>query len=120
VAALEMDKDPVDEMVAAFRRRRNVVVDRLRAIDGVRCPTPEGAFYVYPDLSHFFGLEAPDGSTIEDGDDLCFYLLEEHDVALVPGPAFGEPKGLRLSYASSMEDLETALDRIETGLAALR
>ena len=120
VAALEMDKDPVDEMVAAFRRRRDVVVDRLRAIDGVRCPTPEGAFYVYPDLSHFFGLEAPDGSILEDGDDLCFYLLEEHDVALVPGPAFGEPKGLRLSYASSMEDLETALDRIETGLAALR
>ncbi len=120
VAALEMDKGPVEDMVAAFRRRRDVVVKRLRAIDGVRCPTPEGAFYVYPDLSRFFGAEAPDGSTIEDGDDLCFYLLEEHNVALVPGPAFGEPKGLRLSYASSMADLETALDRIETGLAALR
>ena len=120
VAALEMDKGPVREMVAAFRRRRDAVLRRLRAIDGVRCPTPEGAFYLYPDVSSFFGAEAPDGSTIEDSGDLCFYLLEEHDVALVPGPAFGAPDGLRLSYASSMEDLETALDRIEAGLAALR
>jgi aspartate/methionine/tyrosine aminotransferase len=120
VAALKMDKGPVHEMVAAFRRRRDAVLKRLRAIDGVRCPTPEGAFYLYPDVSSFFGAEAPDGSTIDDSGDLCFYLLEEHDVALVPGPAFGEPDGLRLSYASSMEDLETALDRIENGLATLR
>jgi aspartate aminotransferase/aspartate/glutamate/aspartate-prephenate aminotransferase len=120
VAALKMDKGPVHEMVAAFRRRRDAVLKRLRAIDGVRCPTPEGAFYLYPDVSSFFGAETPDGSTIEDSDDLCFYLLEEHNVALVPGPAFGEPDGLRLSYASSMEDLDTALDRIEDGLAALR
>ena len=119
VAALEMDHGPVDEMVAAFRRRRDVVVDRLRAIEGVRCPMPEGAFYVYPDVSHVLGAETPDGSTIEDSSDLCFYLLEEHDVALVPGTAFGAPEGLRLSYASSMEDLETALDRIEAGLSAL-
>ncbi|PSQ79492.1 MAG: aspartate aminotransferase [Bacteroidetes bacterium QS_1_63_11] len=119
VAALEMDHGPVDEMVAAFRRRRDVVVDRLRAIEGVRCPMPEGAFYVYPDVSRVLGAEAPDGSTIEDSSDLCFYLLEEHDVALVPGTAFGAPEGLRLSYASSMEDLETALDRIEAGLSAL-
>ena len=120
VAALEMDKGPVHDMVAAFRRRRDAVLKRLRAIDGVRCPTPEGAFYLYPDVSSFFGAETPDGSPIEDSGDLCFYLLEEHDVALVPGPAFGEPDGLRLSYASSMEDLDTALDRIEAGLAALR
>ncbi|PSQ63787.1 MAG: aspartate aminotransferase, partial [Bacteroidetes bacterium QH_10_64_19] len=91
VAALEMDHGPVDEMVAAFRRRRDVVVDRLRAIEGVRCPMPEGAFYVYPDVSRVLGAEAPDGSTIEDSSDLCFYLLEEHDVALVPGTAFGAP-----------------------------
>jgi len=120
VAALEMDKGPVHEMVAAFRRRRDAVLRRLRAIDGVRCPTPEGAFYLYPDVSSFFGSTAPDGATIEDSSDLCFYLLEEHDVALVPGTAFGAPDGLRLSYASSMEDLEMALDRIEAGLAALR
>lgn len=119
VAALEMDQEPVDEMVAAFRRRRDVVVDRLSAIDGLRCPTPEGAFYVYPEVSAFFGTESPDGRTIENSDDLCFYLLEEHHVALVPGTAFGAPEGLRLSYASSMEELTTGLDRIEEGLHAL-
>ena len=120
VAALEMDPEPVDDMVAAFRRRRDVVVDRLSAIDGVTCPTPDGAFYVYPEVSSFFGTKTPDGRTIEDSDDLCFYLLEEHHVALVPGAAFGGPEGLRLSYASSMEELTTGLDRIEEGLNALR
>jgi aspartate aminotransferase/aspartate/glutamate/aspartate-prephenate aminotransferase len=119
VAALTMDLDPVRDMVAAFRRRRDYVVERLRSIDGVRCPKPEGAFYVYPDVSAFFGAERPSGETIEDSEALCFYLLEEHHVALVPGTAFGAPRGLRISYASSMEDLETALGRIEDGLAAL-
>jgi len=118
-AALEMDMAPVREMVAAFRKRRDVVLDRLRAIDGVRCPTPQGAFYVYPDVSTFFGRVTPDGEVIEDSEDLCFYLLEKHHVALVPGTAFGAPRGLRISYASSMDDLTTALDRIEAGLSAL-
>ncbi|HKL87471.1 MAG TPA: pyridoxal phosphate-dependent aminotransferase [Salinibacter sp.] len=120
VAALEMDLDPVEDMVAAFRRRRDRVLKHLRKIDGLRCPTPQGAFYLYPDVSAFFGTQTPGGQTIEDSEDLCFYLLEEHHVALVPGTAFGAPEGLRLSYASSMEDLETALSRIEAGLAALQ
>jgi len=120
VAALTMDPEPVEEMVEAFRDRRDHVLDRLRAVDGLRCPTPEGAFYLYPDVSAFFGSKTPDGDRIEDSSDLCFYLLEEHHVALVPGSAFNGPNGLRLSYASSMEDLETALDRIEAGLSALR
>ena len=120
VAALEMDLDPVHDMVTAFRRRRDRVLKHLRQIDGLRCPTPEGAFYLYPDVSAFFGSETPDGDTIEDSEDLCFYLLEDHHVALVPGTAFGAPEGLRLSYASSMEDLETALSRIEAGLSALQ
>ncbi len=120
VAALEMDREPVHEMVAAFRRRRDHVLEHLREIDGLRCPTPQGAFYLYPDVSAFFGAETPDGETIGNSSDLCFYLLEEHHVALVPGTAFGAPDGLRLSYASSMEDLETALKRIEAGLTSLR
>ena len=119
-AAMEMDMQPVRDMVAAFRERRDVVVDRLRALDGVRCPMPEGAFYVYPDVSDYFGTTTPDGDTIAHSSDLCFYLLETQYVALVPGTAFGAPSGMRISYASSMEDLETALDRIETGLSALR
>lgn len=120
VAALKMGPGPVEEMVSAFRRRRDHVLTRLRQIDGVQCPTPEGAFYLYPDVSDYFGAETPDGTRIDDSSDLCFYLLEEHHVALVPGTAFGLPAGLRISYASSMEDLKTALERIEAGLTALR
>jgi aspartate aminotransferase/aspartate/glutamate/aspartate-prephenate aminotransferase len=120
VAAIEMDMKPVERMVRAFRERRDFVLERLRSIDGVRCPTPEGAFYVFPEISTFFGMQAPDERLIENSNDLCFYLLEEHDVALVPGAAFGAPNGLRISYAASMDDLETAMDRIEAGLAELR
>ncbi len=119
IAALEMGLEPVREMVVAFRRRRDFVLERLRALDGVRCPTPEGAFYLFPDVSAYFGRETATGRRIEDSDDLCFYLLEEHDVALVPGAAFGTPTGLRISYAASMDDLEEALRRIERGLRAL-
>jgi aspartate aminotransferase/aspartate/glutamate/aspartate-prephenate aminotransferase len=120
VAALEMDMGPVREMVAAFRERRDAVLERLNAIDGVHCPTPGGAFYLFPEVADYFGTTAPDGRSIDTSEDLCFYLLEEHNVALVPGGAFGGPNGLRLSYASSMEDLDTALDRIEAGLTALQ
>jgi len=119
VAAYEMDLQPVRDMVAAFRERRDYVVGRLRALDGIRCPTPQGAFYVYPDVSAYFGTTTPDGDTIDDSSDLCFYLLENEHVALVPGTAFGVADGLRISYASGREDLETALDRIEAGLGKL-
>lgn len=118
-AALTMDMQPVYDMVSAFRKRRDYVLDRLDALPGISCPTPEGAFYLFPDVSALFGRTAPDGTTIGSSNDLCMYLLEQHHVALVPGEAFGAPKGLRISYASSMDDLETALDRIATGLDAL-
>jgi aspartate/methionine/tyrosine aminotransferase len=120
VAALTMDMEPIRTMVAAFRTRRDYVLGRLAALDGVRCPKPEGAFYLFPEVAAYYGRKTPDGKTIEGSEDLCFYLLEAHDVALVPGHAFGAPGGVRLSYAASMEDLETAMDRIEAGLAALR
>jgi aspartate/methionine/tyrosine aminotransferase len=119
VAALGMDREPVRQMVRAFRERRDFVLSALARLPGVECPTPEGAFYVFPDVSSYFGTTAPSGRAIEGSEDLCFYLLEEHDVALVPGDAFGAPYGVRLSYAASMEDLRTAMKRIEAGLAAL-
>ena len=122
VAALEMmarDPEPVRQMVRAFRERRDFVLGRLAGLEGVRCPRPEGAFYVFPDVSAYAGREAPGGRKVESASDLCFYLLEEHDVALVPGEAFGEPGGLRLSYAASMDNLDEALGRIERGLRAL-
>jgi aspartate/methionine/tyrosine aminotransferase len=120
IAALEMDREPIRQMVRAFRERRDFVLARLGQIPGVACPTPEGAFYVFPDISDYLGTTAPSGRGIATSEDLCFYLLEEHDVALVPGDAFGAPYGVRISYAASMEDLRTAMQRIERGLMALR
>ncbi|MEL6616997.1 MAG: aminotransferase class I/II-fold pyridoxal phosphate-dependent enzyme, partial [Bacteroidota bacterium] len=115
----EMGPEPVQEMVAAFRQRRDAMLARLRALDGVECPQPEGAFYLFPDVSAYYGRRTASGALIEGSVELCTYLLEDHGVALVPGVAFGDDDGVRISYASSMEALMEAADRIETGLAAL-
>lgn len=119
LAALNMDKAPLRTMVAAFRERRDYMLQRLRALPGVDCPQPEGAFYLFPQVTQYFGRTAPSGRKINDSNDLGFYLLEEHHVALVPGVAFGDPNGIRLSYAAAMDDLKIAMDRIERALAAL-
>ena len=120
IAALEMDQGPVREMVQAFRERRDFLLERLQALDGLRCPEPQGAFYLFPDVSAYFGRRTPGGEPVETSEDVGFYLLDACDVALVPGEAFGAPEGLRLSYASSMDDLRTAVERLEEGLSALR
>ena len=120
IAALDMDTGPIGDMVVAFRQRRDYLLEKLLAIDGIQCPKPEGAFYLFPKVSSFFGSITPSGRRIDSSEDLCLYLLEEYDVALVQGEAFGDPEGLRISYAASMEDLEEAVQRIENGLAALR
>lgn len=119
LAALAMDKAPLHRMVTAFRERRDFMLARLRALPGVDCPKPEGAFYLFPQVSDYFGRTAPSGRPINDSNDLGFYLLEEHHVALVPGVAFGDPNGIRLSYAAAMNDLKVAMDRIEPAFAAL-
>jgi aspartate aminotransferase len=119
IAALEMDHEPVREMVRAFRERRDFVLGALAAIPGVRCPRPEGAFYVFPDVSAYYGRRTPAGRQIDGSEDLCFYLLEECDVALVPGDAFGAPYGARISYAAGMHDLREAMRRIAAGITAL-
>lgn len=119
IAALRLDPSVVAGMVAAFRKRRDMMVERLNAIEGVVCPVPEGAFYLFPDVGHWLGATTPDGSVISDTQDLCMYILHEHDVALVPGQAFGGPTGLRVSYAASESDLMTAADRLDAAFAAL-
>ncbi|KAK3278876.1 Aspartate aminotransferase, cytoplasmic isozyme 1 [Cymbomonas tetramitiformis] len=121
LAALEFGVgggEPVAEMVTAFRARRDYVVERLNAMDGVRCLTPQGAFYVLPEVSSFFGpeVEAEGFGPVEDVDALCRYLVTKAQVALVPGDAFGEPRCLRISYAASMDTLEEALNRMEAAL----
>ena len=119
LAAFGMGLDPIRAMTAAFRERRDAVWARLSAIDGVTCPLPEGAFYLFPDVSALFGCRTPDGTRIDDADALCGYLLEEYEVALVPGSAFGAPYGLRMSYATDLDTLSRAMDRVEAGIAAL-
>jgi aspartate aminotransferase len=107
--ALQTKDDIIDEMVGEFEQRRDFVVDRLQSIDGVSCLEPGGAFYVFPDLSEVIANK----DTIGDDQDLVMTLLEEAQVAPVPGSAFGAPGFLRLSYASSRDRLEEGLDRLE-------
>ncbi|MBT6149627.1 MAG: aminotransferase class I/II-fold pyridoxal phosphate-dependent enzyme, partial [Gemmatimonadetes bacterium] len=92
--------------------------DQLNAMDGVVCDLPKGAFYAYPDVSAFFGRKGSNGP-IEDGSDLCEYLLDEARVACVPGVAFGTKPHLRLSYATSMENLQMALERMADAFGRL-
>ena len=120
LAAFSMGLEPVDEMVAAFRERRDAVVARLETVAGVSCPVPEGAFYLFPDVSAVYGRTTPSGNEIGGSVALCQYLLEDHDLALVPGEAFGLDSGVRLSYATDMDSLMRACDRLEAGLGALR
>ena len=119
IAAYTGTMKPVEEMRKAFKERRDYIVNALQAIDGVECFTPSGAFYVFPDVHTFLGKITPAGTNIETTSDLCIYLLEEFGVATVPGDAFGEPNGIRLSYAASMDDLEEAMVRISNGLSSL-
>ena len=120
VAALQMDKAELQPMVAAFRSRRDFMLKELSEIPGIRCPKPEGAFYLFPEVSAYFGKTDANGKVIGNSEDLCFYLLDDYHVALVPGIAFGDPNGLRISYAASQENLEEAMRRIKKGLGALR
>lgn len=118
-AAYNGSLDEVMAMRDQFKKRRDFMVKSLNAIEGVSCFSPGGAFYVFPDISHYLNSEKPDGSKIETSTELCMYLLEEFGLALVPGDAFGEPNGLRMSYAASMNDLEDAMERFRKGLASL-
>lgn len=118
-AAYRGSLEPVHKMREAFKDRRDFIVDKLSAIEGVQCFKPSGAFYVFPDISHYLGTTAPNGDTIESSTELCLYLIEEQGLAAVPGDAFGEPNGMRLSYASSMDELKEAVTRLEKGLTQL-
>jgi len=117
--ALEMSREPIMKMVNAFRTRRDFVLEQIAEIENVNCPVPDGAFYVFPDISAYLGLRSPEGNVINSTNTLCFHILESVNVALVPGEAFGGPSGVRISYAASMGDLEEAMSRLKTAFAAL-
>ncbi|MCO6147118.1 pyridoxal phosphate-dependent aminotransferase [Flavobacterium sp. NRK1] len=116
ITAVDADPSVLKDMVSAFHSRRDLVVGLLKEIPGVKINVPEGAFYVFPDVSSFFG-KTLNGVEIKNADDLSMYLLEHANVATVTGDAFGNPDCIRFSYATSEEILKEALKRIKQALA---
>ena len=116
IAALNGPLDAVDEMKVAFDRRRRTIVSMLNAIPGLECPEPEGAFYAYPSATGVLGKEIR-GRRPATTTELAEVILDEAEVAVVPGEAFGTPGFLRLSYALSDADLEEGVNRIAALLA---
>ena len=112
LAAVTGDLAAVDQMRSAFDRRRRTIVSMLGEIEGVVCPMPEGAFYAYPSVKGLLGREY-DGRTIDSSAELAEYILEEAEVAVVPGEAFGTPGYLRLSYALGDDDLVEGITRLQ-------
>ena len=115
IAALDAPVSKIQYMVDEFATRRERIIDLLGAIEGFVLNQPKGAFYVFPDVSHYFG-KAIKGKTIENASDFALYLLEEAHVATVTGEAFGCPNNIRISYAASMSDIEEAVQRIQQAL----
>jgi aspartate aminotransferase len=119
VAGLTGNQDFLDDRNAAFRERRDMVVAMLNDAPGLHCPTPEGAFYVYPDASGCMGKKTPNGTIITTDAELTDYFIESARVAAVPGHAFGLSPAFRISYATSTEVLREACIRIQQACAAL-
>ncbi|MEH6829029.1 pyridoxal phosphate-dependent aminotransferase [Parasphingorhabdus sp.] len=119
VAALNGPQDFLIERNAAFERRRDLVVSMLNDTPGLECPTPDGAFYVYPDASGLIGKTTPKGQVIKTDEDLITYFLDEAQVAAVHGAAFGLSPAFRISYATSEEILTEACTRIQRACVAL-
>ena len=116
--ALAGPQDCVKEMVSAFKKRRDFIVKRLNEIKGIKCNTPQGAFYVFPDVSSYFGTSC-EGFEIKGSLELADYLLEEAKVACVPGIAFGDDRFIRFSYATDESQIGEGLNRLEAALSKL-
>ncbi|MBD9510897.1 pyridoxal phosphate-dependent aminotransferase [Ensifer sp. ENS10] len=119
-AVLDGPQDILRERAAIYRKRRDFVVERLSAIEGIRCHKPEGAFYVFPNISELIGRTSKKGRRIENDTDFVLALLDEQHVTTVQGAAYGMSPFLRISYATSMEQLSEACDRIADFCAGLK
>ncbi len=119
LAAIAGDLTPTFKMVEEYKRRRDIVYKLLKEIPGVKANYPEGAFYFFPDVSHYYG-KSDGSSTIKNGDDFCLYVLDKAHVSLVAGSAFGDEDCVRLSYAASEIELVEALKRMKEALAQLK
>lgn len=112
ITALEAPVSKIQYMIDEFKSRRSLILNRLNAIDGFECNEPQGAFYVFPNISKYIG-KTLNGVTINNATDFSLYLLEYANVATVTGVAFGNPNCIRISYAASVEQINEAIDRIE-------
>jgi aspartate aminotransferase len=119
LAAISGDHGPSQVMADAYLKRRELVLGLIREIPGLETHVPEGAFYFFPKVTSYFGKSAG-GMQVNNADDLCIYLLEEANVSLVTGAAFGAPDCVRLSYAASEDELVEALKRLKAALAKLK
>lgn len=118
-AALSSDQSCVTAMNMAFRRRKDLMVKMVRDIEGLKVYEPEGAFYVFPQVSYYFG-KSFNGKVINTTNDLCLYLLDEAHIATVPGEAFGDPTCIRISFANADEKLINAVKRMKEALGRLK
>jgi aspartate aminotransferase len=118
-AALNGPSDFIPKNNAVFKQRRDLIVSMLNQSKGLKCPRPEGAFYVYPSCAGAIGKKTPDGKTIADDTDFVNYLLEAEGLSVVQGSAFGQGPAFRISYATATELLEEAGRRIQRACAAL-
>lgn len=118
VAALTQHSEEIEKMVLAFQKRRDFIVEELNRIEGIHCPLPKGAFYIFFDVSKFYG-KTTDHTSIVDSSSFCDYMLKEELVGLVPGIAFGNDKCVRMSYACSYEEIFDGITRIKRGLKKL-
>ncbi len=118
VAALRETQEPTEKMVIEFRKRRDFIVSALNDIPGVVCRKPEGAFYVFPNVASLYGRRRGE-RVIGNSLDLAAFLLDEADVAVVPGSAFGDDRYIRLSYATSMKNIEEGAKRIRSAVSRL-
>ena len=117
-AAVLADPICTKDMREAFLRRRDLMISKLQEIEGLKLSIPQGAFYIFPDVSHYFG-KSFNGTKVKDANDFCMYLLNEANVATVTGEAFGSPNCMRISYAAADKILVEAVRRIKTALEKL-
>ncbi len=118
--ALSGPQDSVELMRREFDRRGTFLANRLNGMDGVSCVSADGAFYLMPNISSFYGKRTPSGRVIENSFDMADYLLEDAHIAVVPGAAFEAPDNLRISYSNSMEALQKGTDWMESSLKKLK
>ena len=118
-AAMLANPSSVNYMRDAFHKRRDMMLSMLNEVPGIKTNTPQGAFYIFPDVSYYFGM-SNESTTIKDSNDFCMYLINDAHVALVAGAAFGTPNCVRISYAASEDNLKEAIKRIKVSLAKLQ